>query len=400
MLVDIVRYRCLYCAFYLYTYSRYPVKSTCHYFKAIHNGGSCMFAWVKQWICGDSHGKTKLLEEKLADMQTKIDALLAGQQKADDALHRLSKTLKEWQAATFYNQIALADNKPGMFTLYTPWSSHSPKSGQLRLERLPNGQFCFVPPPEGSESKYAVNAITLPKSGTFFLDAILAKLGFQSINIIKLINDTIEDNRDGAKTVHTMPFDLLTELVMPGQFCIGHGFGQQIVDARLNNKLLLTIRDLRHMLVSWVRYTTSSVKSHSEPIPSLSTISPEYIISFLGEWPGRINAVKLAAKTAAELVQRDKAHIVRFEELSSTDPDIMRPAVQAIALATGYDAERVRAAIDDVRQTPTATYSGKYTTIDGLWTQELETYFIENGWDVLNEQLGYPREYVATYYKR
>lgn len=321
--------------------------------------------------------------------------------------------LKDGQKALFYNQVSLANSKPGKVPLFTPWCS-SENSQVLSLIRLESGQLCFQCTKNEQTRSGPVFISTIPKSGTWFVLGIVKILGFQSSQIVTndstgldknktdIFKDGFRDDRPIHSGIHNeMPYELQTSLILPGQILHGHTHAAPFLRTHLNNPFILSVRDLRFILLSWLRYFAMiNDPEKYKTIPSANSFSPNDLIHCINKYS--VDApftLKACVKDAITLKTHNMCCLVRFEELNALQIEQMRPSAEAIAVATGKSVEDVYEAIRKVRGQPTSTFSGELSKVDKIWTPEVEVAFIQAGWHLLNEQLGYPRDYDPDYYK-
>ena len=97
-----------------------------------------------------------------------------------------------------------------------------------------------------------------------------------------------------------------------------------------------------------------------------------------------------------EIIKWEQAfpdHVVRYEDLEQPGSAVYAGVVEKLSRITGLDADRVSSAIERARGTKTFTYSGKKTSLDGIWSDRVEARFQELQGHILNEQMGYPRDW-------
>lgn len=97
-----------------------------------------------------------------------------------------------------------------------------------------------------------------------------------------------------------------------------------------------------------------------------------------------------------EIIKWEQAfpdHVVRYEDLEQPGSAEYAGVVEKLSRITGLDADRVSSAIERARGTKTFTYSGKKSSLDGIWSDRVEARFQELQGHILNEQMGYPRDW-------
>jgi hypothetical protein len=295
--------------------------------------------------------------------------------------------LKEWQKASFYNQIALANTTHGPFTLLTPWSTGCKR---MSLERLESKTICFTTPPAQNKFKNPIFVTTIPKSGTWLIGNILKVLGLQ--NVINGVGGS-----DGFPCYPvagdnerlSLPYEVYSSLIQPGQFILSHiGDPEIIAWSHRNDDILLSLRNPRAATISYLRY----VNPVEGKIPGQKFFTPAQLVHFIKSSP-EMRVLHVVLITASIIQNFSKIHTVRFEELTSKDRNDMKPSVESIAKVTGLPDEEIYQAIAKSLGANSLTYSGSLSQLDGIWTQEVEDAFVACGLDVLSEKLGYPRHY-------
>jgi hypothetical protein len=119
------------------------------------------------------------------------------------------------------------------------------------------------------------------------------------------------------------------------------------------------------------------------------TFVPEDVVAYLAT-----NSADFLFGMARECLSlKDESYIVRFEQLASDNPRGKTESAQSICAATGCSLDQVLDAIEKAYGESTLTFSGSLSRLEDLWSEEAERLFVEHGGDVLNEQLGYPRQY-------
>jgi hypothetical protein len=305
---------------------------------------------------------------------------------------------KEYAKAAVFNQIALSmENKEGL-SVSLPYIADDwvDRNGNLAKKmRFPilfgsdKGSFLLHPGHKANRHDKRVFVSTLSKTGTHFIDGILNELGFQQIPFFATSNAcavTIQ----GKQFFGNLPFYIQEKMVLPGQYMMGHVHGEYLHGLAGKDELLLSIRDLRYMLVSIERFM-KGIK--------LEEVTPQYLIDRIHGKKGNIfQEVLYRAQSFLPLLGR--APVLRFEELIAEDRQKAWPSIEALAQVTGCTSEEVFAARDkNLRTTSTnrvtqmTTYTGRFSVLEGIWTLEVEKAFIAAGGDIINEQMGYSKSY-------
>jgi hypothetical protein len=191
-----------------------------------------------------------------------------------------------------------------------------------------------------------------------------------------------------------VPFFLQEKLVLPGQYMMGHILGNDLYNFIGKNELLISVRDLRFMLVSQERMR-SGIK--------MEEVTPQLLLARLRE-NKFIGFKELLDRAQSFLPLMDKIPVLRFEELIAKDREKARPSINALAQVTECSPEEVFESRDKniystAKNTSTglSTYTGHFSEIDKVWTLEVEEAFISLGGDIINEQLGYSRFYTPPF---
>jgi len=318
-----------------------------------------------------------------------------------EMLTQINLNLKEYHQGNFFNQIALACPKEGLVRLYMPWND--PDRNTINMERQPSGQLSFPTTPLNAADKKPVYVVTIPKSGTHVLLHALMRLGFTSdevtFNPFDVIDYIVPYNAEVSKTVsHKFPYSLGARLRPNGTVTVGHVTDAgSIYAAHRDDKILLAVRDLRLVAVSFCRWVIhlgffAVSDENSGHFPANSELDSSLMLDFFKK--DFFQGVLAATRSYIWIRQEPFIRLVRFEELVSPDREVMRPSAEAIAEVAECSLEEVFQALEKTNGEKTATYSGQLSQLGNFWTQEVEDRFIELGGDVLNERLGYSRRYM------
>lgn len=325
-------------------------------------------------------------------------------------LGEFEKIMREYHQAHLCNQIALANNAEGPVVLYTPWNTTSDGtwntgSKTLLLERHASGCLSFIPD-DGKNATKPVYIMTVPKSGTHLIQQVFLNMGFTQGSISFKGNDIFIDYRNVnnkkdylfKSEQSTLPYPLIVNLTSPGNVYAGHVANPDHVRlVHRNDKILMSVRDLRVSLVSYVRmivYAKSLFKELGEKekgFPVNSELTSEL---FSTHWnTPYFDEVFSSAKNCVELMNEPFVRVLRFEELTSTDPEILKKPAEAIAEIAECSVTKALALLQEANGQKTNTYTGHFSELGNFWNQDVENKFIEFGGDIINEQLGYSRHY-------
>ena len=362
--------------------------------------------FVKKNLSGIFGRDTSTSTPKLKDMESKMDNL--GVKLAD-----LEAKLDAYHRANFFNQIALANQKEGPVVLYMPWNPTDRKT--LCLERVAPGRLSFNP--VGDQGKKPIHIITLPKSGTHLLMLVLTNLGFSPSDIgseptgapsyaCGEMNTLVSDQRkavypdlgDEKRFVYVFPYPLMAGLSSNGVYYASHvNEAASLRWAHHHEKILLSVRDLRDVTVSFLRWfiRLGQIPMPGKPgdyFPTTNDLTSDLLLNYLNGIP--LNLPFSFAEAYIKILNDPFVRLVKFEEMTSPDLEIMRKPAEAIAEVTECPLEEVLKVMASANGRETRTFSGRHSKLGDFWTQEVENKFIELGGDILNEQLGYSRHYT------
>lgn len=250
---------------------------------------------------------------------------------------------------------------------------------------------------EGNESLPKMVIVTLPKSGTYFWGKILQECGYQDIEIHggeDIIADyrslTLQEKLDHVPELgHWLPLHLQLSLLHKGQYLLGH-FPFNCLSLIREKKFFITVRDLRTFVVSWLRFGQRRRCCADTSWHSLGA-TEEGIFSFLTSPTAQ--EVIYQAKEIVKWVSAFPDRVLRYEALNSPGSKEFAHIVDTLSSLTGLDAETVDSAISRARGASTVTYSGKPSSTQGIWSERIEEAFCAHKLDLLNEKLGYSREW-------
>ena len=311
----------------------------------------------------------------------------------DFLLHikRKNSCLDELLQGVLANQIILSSMTGVEKTICIPGSSQT----RLRLSVDKQGRLCFKCPAPDLLARPQLFVNTLPKSGTYFIGGILSALGYQDIEIQSHPNDFFdyrEKSNDDKLFFRrnykvALPYTAQVGLVLPGQYLLSHIDEPTFRSSIGQNRALLSIRDLRYSFISAFRFNYfRNNQVHADILTSANLC--DAIKSPLGKFIINIAKGMVALK--------DDFPVIRFEDLISRDIKTVEPALRVISDATASSMEAVFEAQKKVLDTETHTYSGQHSRMGDFWTPEVEELFVSAGGDVINEELGYPREYTFS----
>ncbi|KVZ88170.1 sulfotransferase domain-containing protein [Burkholderia ubonensis] len=253
-----------------------------------------------------------------------------------------------------------------------------------------------MPTPDSAPSfpSYFVNSI--PKSGTYFVEAALQEMGVKSQRLHLSGRDTIHDYRGHAEEqIHVnpdavylqCPIELVTALLREEQV-VGHVEHQSTVDRirEQNVTVLSVVRDLRNVLVSLFRFKTTKVAPNGTLDEYWRSLNgAEQIIGFLLYYADRDIA---HIRTMAEMMAADRDSIMLQYEALSTGTLTADAATRLNERHPG-SAERLCESLKNQCGRRNPTFSGKASDWRSVWNDDLERFFNATGLAALNHALGY-----------
>ncbi|MCB6543280.1 sulfotransferase domain-containing protein [Desulfovibrio desulfuricans] len=266
----------------------------------------------------------------------------------------------------------------------------------LPLVKMKNGSLAFCSQQKNSALPKVVVA-TLPKSGTYFIGKILTELGYVDPEI-HAADWHFDDYRSKTKDEqlnfftdfsYSMPLTMQIQLLQEGQFLVGH-ISYESIETLKSEQFLVTIRNLREMFVSWLRFAVKR-KPYSDSSWFDKGATEEGLYELMHS--DACNHLLACARSAIAFFNNYSDHVIRFEDMMGDTEDGLKTAVLRIASHTKTHEQDVLRAIVRATNTGTKTYSGKRTTLEDIWSDRIEKRFIALGCDVLNEQLNYPRHW-------
>jgi hypothetical protein len=277
---------------------------------------------------------------------------------------------------------------------------------QIRIFLDSQDNYCLQLPDKNKNHLQPLFHCSQPKAGTHLVNEILSLLGYwysRDINgfgedwVLPITGQTQYEAMFHSLFVK-IPYDYMLDLLRPGQFLIGHSAASCFTGVPQEKTILYSIRDLRYATISNARYMVkiaANAMNYPDPTENLLMrwFAPESVKgSYMNTKDGYYDFV------ARQIPLLNRAHVVRFEDITSPDSFMQSPSLQAIAKATGCDSNMVKTALGQALRVKTMTYTGKLSTLNGVWTEQVEAKFKELGGDVLNERLGYPREFTPESY--
>lgn len=238
---------------------------------------------------------------------------------------------------------------------------------------------------------------TLPKSGTYFWGRILQECGYEDTEIhadgtcfMDYRRRTAEEKPAYFKEdTIKISFALQVQLIDHGQYLLGH-LPFYCVEFIKDENFIVTVRDLRTVFISLLRFAQLRLP-YAHTIWHSLGCTEEALYTFICS--PEAQELIVAATELCCWVQNYPEHVLRFEDLSQPKTDGYAKIVNYLGQQTGLDSTTVTAAIERARGAETKTWSGKLSVLEDFWSERIEEQFRLLGADVLNEQLGYDKDW-------
>lgn len=243
----------------------------------------------------------------------------------------------------------------------------------------------------GSSPSIVVNSI--PKAGTYFLEAALARAGFPSSGLHLGGRRSVDDYRGlSLSEMHRVPerhrLTLPVELapcITPGRTTPAHVECLETV-ARMREYGLHVIhlkRDLRDVVISLYRFKLDRVAPTDELDHAWRSLDePTRLCAFLFHY-----------------ARSDFADIRNMAKLVASEPALAYEDLMAARIPAGmtsvFDAispglsNRLAVELSNVRNQPTSTLSSTHSNWRLHWTDQVQNIFVALGLDEANKLLGY-----------
>ena len=241
---------------------------------------------------------------------------------------------------------------------------------------------------------FLVNSI--PKSGTYYLEAVLDEIGYPSERIHLVGNDNVDDYRDMPDDqLHVAPASVrlrcpvdLVAAILQGQHIVGHIEHRHIIDKMraLDICVLTVIRNLRDVLMSLYHFKLNTVL----PLDTADRMWRKL------EGRARLHAFLVYyhdkdlqhIRLIAEMIANDNnPMLLRYEELCQ---GVVSSAVtEKLEQLNPGMARQFLDALKNQYGQPTPTRRPSDISRTDVWDDSVEQYFIDSGMDALNRALGY-----------
>lgn len=243
-------------------------------------------------------------------------------------------------------------------------------------------------------SGFLVNSI--PKSGTYFLEAALKEAGISSLRLHLSGTHIIDDYRQlSDDEVHVNPAQcrvhfpvcLVTRL-LEGRAVVGHIESPLMLDfIREQGVCIFNLRrNLRDVLVSLYRFKYKKVKPCDEVDAYWREMSEQtrfiaFLMSYAHDDIAHIKAIALM------MLEDQESIPVKYEEMcGDCFPEEVKAKLDR--LKPGF-AQQLAAALTAQYGKKNPTFSGIRSNWQDYWSEDVESYFTISGLKEINRELGY-----------
>lgn len=236
---------------------------------------------------------------------------------------------------------------------------------------------------------------SLPKSGTYFLEKVLSALGWRPTRLHLTDGAAVDDYRYlsddemhvAPEAVRTpCPTRCLGALIGHGEIVVGHLSNQNEIHDLLGEGLLeiRLIRNLRDILYSLFRFKLAKVRPSIEQSEAWrNTSHPEQITEFFQFFLDK--DIKNIIEQANYFLESNSFISIRFEDLIKFEVSDL----EAFITARGISKENCSSALKESMFTNTSTWSGKISSWEEVWNEDIEKLFMNSGLYDINIKFGY-----------
>ena len=234
----------------------------------------------------------------------------------------------------------------------------------LNLKLLRDGRLCFKQPSNEKDYRPPVFITTQPKAGTYLIGEILKNLGFDDIEIHagdSGFSDYRNKSLEEKIYLHDsfgvfFPYNLQVQLVLPGQYLLGHLSAQAIEESHKARKVMLMIRDVRNAVLSHARFIYKRRKIITD-----DKLTPRDLINHLNT---DADYFFQCVKECCILKNKTFVVPIRYEHLFFNDYESLIPVLDSIREVTYCDNAAIYEAIRKSIGATTLTYSGNPSILD------------------------------------
>jgi hypothetical protein len=246
---------------------------------------------------------------------------------------------------------------------------------------------------------HRVAVISIPKSGTYLLGALLRELGLEDTHL-HVWETALSDYRnatheemvsDFRRREVRIPLGRSLTLVQPGQFVVGHLLHTpQNLAAAAGFTRIFAFRNLRECLVSHMRFTCKPGRmSPGDEVWRDRGDPRERLVGFLQHHVRHL--YRRWYQHQVGWLEDGETVPLRFEDLmNEQDRGARHASFAALARSLGLpDAAAVEAALQRCRNQPSKTFSGERSSLAAYWSPAAERIFARSGCLELNRRMGY-----------
>lgn len=250
-------------------------------------------------------------------------------------------------------------------------------------------------PPAPSQRNARIILNTVPKSGTYLMEAALQRLGYRNLGL-HVFSEGVHDNRgvppseihfDPDSRFIPCPARVMAELMAPGEFVVGHIDSPSELNAirEAGVSVIGTIRDLRAVAVSNFRFRRAKVKSGLAADILLQGLDTRTAFLLYLAQAGEIDLPSLMHMT--RVIHGDACCLLRFEELvAGRLSERARAGLDAIEPGLAAELEAV---LPHTVGKPTSTFSGALSSVEDFAWPEVEAFYEAIGYLEANREAGY-----------
>lgn len=237
---------------------------------------------------------------------------------------------------------------------------------------------------------------SIPKSGTYFMEAALKDIGLRPTRIHVSGTDIIDDYRGiPDEEVHRKPCDVrlscpieLVTALLQGEVILGHVEHASVIQSIKSQGVcvLSLVRNLRDVVLSLYRFKLNKVEPKDTEDCLWRDLSSEKSLEgfIFYEHDKGLRHIRSIAKF---MLQDRDGILLRYEDLCRGV--IPQDASAKINRLSPHLAAHLPRALKNTYEKKTPTMLGKRTSWQDAWTSFLESYFQSTGLAELNAHLGY-----------
>lgn len=234
---------------------------------------------------------------------------------------------------------------------------------------------------------------SLPKSGTYFAEQVLSKLGWLPTRFHLVDGGAIDDYRGlPDEEMHVAPeavrvpcpMRCLGAILGRGEIVVGHLSSEKEVSELTGEGLveIRLIRNLRDIVLSLFKFKRDKVRAHADE--DWRTVDHDLqLFEFLKCYMDK--DVNTLMKQCTHFLQNNSFMTIRFEDLLAGNAAELEAWYESI----GGNSRLLQSSIAEVSCSNTPTWSGGLSNWRDFWSESLEDLFVDSGLHELNVRLGY-----------